>query len=40
VKVALLERDEVLQKAREALTAAQTAVAKKETALASVQDQL
>jgi chromosome segregation ATPase len=36
----LLERDEALQKAREALAAAQTATAEKEIALASVQAQL
>jgi hypothetical protein len=40
VKAALLERDEVLQKAREALAAAQTAAAEKETVLASTQAQL
>jgi hypothetical protein len=40
VKAALLERDEALQKAREALAAAQTTTAEKETALASAQAQL
>jgi chromosome segregation ATPase len=40
VRSALLERDEALQKAREDLAAAQTAVAEKETTLASVQAQL
>jgi chromosome segregation ATPase len=40
VKATLLERDEALQKAREALAATQTAVAEKETTLASVQAQL
>jgi hypothetical protein len=37
VRAALLERDEALQKAREALAAAQTAAAKKEMALSSTQ---
>jgi hypothetical protein len=40
VKVALLEWDEELQKAREALTAAQTAAAEKETTPDSAQAQL
>jgi hypothetical protein len=40
VKVVLLERDEALQKAREALNVAQTSVAEKETTLASAQAQL
>jgi hypothetical protein len=40
VRSALLERDEALQKASEDLAAAQTAVAEKETTLASVQAQL
>jgi hypothetical protein len=40
VRAALLERDEALQKAREALAAAQTAATEKETALASPQAQL
>jgi hypothetical protein len=40
VSVVLLERDEALQKACEALAAAQTTTAKKETTLASAQAQL
>jgi hypothetical protein len=40
VKAALLERDEALQKVREALAAAQTATAEKEKTLASTQAQL
>jgi hypothetical protein len=38
--IALLEQDEALQKARDALAAAQTTTAEKETALAMVQAQL
>jgi hypothetical protein len=40
VRAALLERDEALWKAREALTAAPTAATEKEAALASTQAQL
>jgi hypothetical protein len=40
VRVALLERDEAPQKACEALTAAQTVAAEKETTLISAQAQL
>jgi chromosome segregation ATPase len=40
VRAALLERDEALQKVREALAVVQTAAAEKETTLASTQAQL
>jgi chromosome segregation ATPase len=40
VRAALLERDEVLQKEREALAAMQTTTTEKETALASARAQL
>jgi hypothetical protein len=40
VRLALLERDEALRKAREALARAHTAAAEKETVLASAQAQL
>jgi hypothetical protein len=40
VKAALLERDEALQKAHEALAAVQTASAEKETTLSSARAQL
>jgi hypothetical protein len=40
VKAALLERDEVLQKARATLAEVQTAAAEREKALTSTQAQL
>jgi multidrug resistance efflux pump len=40
VRAALLERDEALQKAREALAATQTTTSEKEMALSSAQAQL